>query len=221
MPAALAKFFAGGGIPDPDHIVPAPRSEGPAVGRKGQGYDLPAEATGETVGEAKWAALRELEALEPELDKAAVRFEVLSEGERGLLGVGRSPARVLARVDPEAVEAPAGAAAGPGGEAGTAALVREVLEEICRAHAGWFVAMAEAAAPRAAMLRVSVAWQARLDTEHDNLRAALRWAITRQETEIALRVGYGRLRRTDPTERDGDAWQNGTVFRLHLAVDVA
>ena len=46
------------------------------------------EATGETVGEAKWAALRELELRHPGLDKAAVRFEVVSEGERGLLGVG-------------------------------------------------------------------------------------------------------------------------------------
>jgi spoIIIJ-associated protein len=54
------------------------------------------EATGETVGEAKWRALRELELLVPSLDKAAVRFQVLSEGERGLLGVGYTPARVVA-----------------------------------------------------------------------------------------------------------------------------
>ena len=49
--------------------------------------DLTTEATGETVGEAKWAALRELEQRHPALDKSAVRFEVVSEGERGLLGV--------------------------------------------------------------------------------------------------------------------------------------
>lgn len=58
-----------------------------------------AEATGETVSEAKWRALRELELAVPGLDKAAVRFQVLSEGERGLLGVGYTPARVLAAVD--------------------------------------------------------------------------------------------------------------------------
>jgi spoIIIJ-associated protein len=63
------------------------------------------EATGETVGEAKWAALRELEQRHPGLDKSAVRFEVLSEGERGLLGVGYLPARVLASVPEGAVEA--------------------------------------------------------------------------------------------------------------------
>ena len=66
------------------------------------------EATGETVGEAKWAALRELEQLAPGLDKAAVRFQVVSEGERGLLGVGYAPARVIATVDAAAaVEEPA------------------------------------------------------------------------------------------------------------------
>ncbi len=54
------------------------------------------EATGETVGEAKWAALRELERLAPGLDKSAVRFQVVSEGERGLLGVGYAPAMVVA-----------------------------------------------------------------------------------------------------------------------------
>jgi spoIIIJ-associated protein len=65
------------------------------------------EATGETVGEAKWSALRELELRYPGLDKAAVRFEVISEGERGLLGVGYAPARVVASVAEDAVQASA------------------------------------------------------------------------------------------------------------------
>jgi spoIIIJ-associated protein len=60
--------------------------------------ELTVEASGETVGEAKWRALRELETRLPRLDKTAVRFQVLAEGERGLLGVGYSPARVLATV---------------------------------------------------------------------------------------------------------------------------
>lgn len=54
------------------------------------------EATGETVGEAKWAALRELEQLVPGLDREAVEFQVVSEGKRGLLGVGYTPAQVVA-----------------------------------------------------------------------------------------------------------------------------
>jgi spoIIIJ-associated protein len=64
---------------------------------------LQVEATGETVGEAKWAALRELEKQLPGLDKSAVQFQVVSEGERGLLGVGYSPARVVASIDSDAV----------------------------------------------------------------------------------------------------------------------
>ncbi len=57
------------------------------------------EASGETVGEAKWQAMRELERLHPGLDRDRVTFEVLAEGERGLLGVGTAPARVLARAE--------------------------------------------------------------------------------------------------------------------------
>ena len=54
------------------------------------------EAMGETVGEAKWAALRELELLVPGLDRDSVEFQVITEGERGLLGVGFTPAQVIA-----------------------------------------------------------------------------------------------------------------------------
>jgi spoIIIJ-associated protein len=88
--------------------------------------EVSVEATGETVGEAKWAALRELERLSPGLDKSAVRFQVVSEGERGLLGVGYSPARVLATVETDGVrvdrEQPA--------EGELAALVRELVTRI-------------------------------------------------------------------------------------------
>jgi len=94
--------------------------------------DLTVEATGETVGEAKWAALRELEQRHPSLDKAAVRFEVVSEGERGLLGVGYAPARVIASVDADAVSsAPAGEPAVDEGD--LAASLRELLTEITQA----------------------------------------------------------------------------------------
>jgi spoIIIJ-associated protein len=54
------------------------------------------EATGETVGEAKWAALKQLEVLVPNLDRESVEFQVVTEGERGLLGVGYTPAHVIA-----------------------------------------------------------------------------------------------------------------------------
>ena len=64
--------------------------------------ELEVEATGETIGEAKWAALRELEKQHPGVDKAAVHFQVVTEGERGLLGVGFTPAHVIARVSTDA-----------------------------------------------------------------------------------------------------------------------
>ena len=89
---------------------------------------LQVEATGETVGEAKWAALRELEKLQPGIDKSAVKFQVVSEGERGLLGVGYAPARVVASVDAEAVVEPAPAE--PVDESEQASEVRDVVERI-------------------------------------------------------------------------------------------
>jgi spoIIIJ-associated protein len=90
--------------------------------------DLTAEATGETVGEAKWAALRELERRHPGLDKAAVQFEVVAEGERGILGVGYEPARVVAHLPAEAAEV--AAAAAPIDEAGQAGEARSLVAQI-------------------------------------------------------------------------------------------
>jgi spoIIIJ-associated protein len=89
--------------------------------------DLTAEATGETVGEAKWAALRELERRHPRLDKAAVQFEVVAEGERGILGVGYEPARVVAHLPAEAADV---AAASVGDETGQAGNARTLVARI-------------------------------------------------------------------------------------------
>jgi spoIIIJ-associated protein len=88
--------------------------------------DLTAEATGETVGEAKWAALRELERRHPGLDKAAVQFEVVAEGERGILGVGYEPARVVAHLPAEAVQT----VVVSGDESGQAAEARALVARI-------------------------------------------------------------------------------------------
>jgi spoIIIJ-associated protein len=92
-----------------------------------EAVDLTAEATGETVGEAKWAALRELERRHPGLDKSAVQFEVIAEGERGILGVGYEPARVIAHLPAEAAEA---AAAATGDESGQVAAARGLVAQI-------------------------------------------------------------------------------------------
>jgi spoIIIJ-associated protein len=89
------------------------------------------EATGETVGEARWAALHELERRYPALDRDEVEFVVLSEGQRGLLGVGYEPARVIAALatEPPAASAPAPAAAPAPDpdDSEAAALIRDLL----------------------------------------------------------------------------------------------
>jgi spoIIIJ-associated protein len=84
------------------------------------------EATGETVGEAKWTALRELEQLVPGLDRESVRFEILAEGERGLLGVGYAPARVVAAV-------PETTTRGAGGESEATSSAREFVNRVAAA----------------------------------------------------------------------------------------
>jgi spoIIIJ-associated protein len=95
------------------------------------------EATGETVGEARWAALHELERRYPALDRDLVEYAVVSEGQRGLLGVGYEPARVVAVLAEEpaaAAESPAAPVREPSGPAPddseAAGLVRELLGRV-------------------------------------------------------------------------------------------
>jgi predicted ATPase/DNA-binding SARP family transcriptional activator len=62
-------------------------------------------------------------------------------------------------------------------------------ETTARRHALWYLAMAERGAGelhRAAQLE----WLARLDAEHDNLRAALRWTLDRGEPTLAMRLSF-------------------------------
>ena len=55
------------------------------------------------------------------------------------------------------------------------------------AHAAYFLALAEAAEPELQGAG-QLAWLDRLEQEHDNLRAALRWALERGATETAVRL---------------------------------
>lgn len=65
-------------------------------------------------------------------------------------------------------------------------------EAIKRAHAEYFLALAEQA--EAELLgSEQESWLERLDPEHDNMRVALAWAIERRDTELGLRLA-GALR---------------------------
>ena len=61
-------------------------------------------------------------------------------------------------------------------------------EEVRRRHAAYFLTLAEEAEPR---LRgpQDKEWLDRLEAEHDNMRAALSWALESEEVELALRLG--------------------------------
>ena len=61
-------------------------------------------------------------------------------------------------------------------------------EQIKRAHAQYFLTLAEEAPPE---LRSpdQLEWLERLEAEHDNMRAALSWALGRKEVEVSLRLG--------------------------------
>jgi spoIIIJ-associated protein len=95
------------------------------------GDSLTVEGTGDTVGEARWAALRELERQVGTVDPASVEIVVVAEGERGLLGVGREPARVLARLSGTPQPTAEAEPAAPLSEPANAAL--RVVEQIARA----------------------------------------------------------------------------------------
>src|SRR5215210_3236044 len=62
------------------------------------------------------------------------------------------------------------------------------LERLRRRHAGYFLELAEEE-ERASRGPLQRAWLDRLETEHDNLRAALEWSLTSQgDTELGLQL---------------------------------
>ncbi|HEY1296537.1 MAG TPA: LuxR C-terminal-related transcriptional regulator [Chloroflexota bacterium] len=80
-------------------------------------------------------------------------------------------------------------------------------DEVSRAHAQYFLALAEAAEP---WLYTSdgPSWMAQLTTEHDNMRAAYGWALEAAETDVAVRLGASLYRfwRQRGHVREGREW---------------
>lgn len=58
--------------------------------------DLRAEVEGADVAEARALALQEIRRQAPWIEEDAVTLQIVEEGERGLLGIGAKPARVVA-----------------------------------------------------------------------------------------------------------------------------
>ncbi len=88
-----------------------------------------------------------------------------------------------------------------------------------QAHANYFLALAETAVPH---LRghQQEQWLNKLEQEHDNLRAALRWALESKDVETAVRLGtalwqfwllHGYL-------NEGHQWLE-RIYKLQLTVD--
>jgi len=173
---------------------------------------LTAEATGETVGEAKWAALRELERRHPGLDKAAVQFEVVAEGERGILGVGYEPARVVAHLPAEAANS-AAATAAVSDEAGQVADAQALVARIV-STLGIDAEVAAREEPEAIVVTCSGPDVALLIGRHGQTIDAMQYLLN----AVGWRA-YGEERKEVVVDAAGyRAWRKATLEALALRV---
>ncbi|HXG47735.1 MAG TPA: hypothetical protein VNO52_08925, partial [Methylomirabilota bacterium] len=115
-----------------------------------------------------------------------------------------------------------------GGQAGPRIRMLETLrefalEELNRAgetdavaghHARWFLALAERAEPLL-WSQDQVGWLARLDREHDNIRAALRWCFDGHDDETGVRLAAAMTRYWFARGhfREGQAWHEVAASR--------
>jgi predicted ATPase/DNA-binding CsgD family transcriptional regulator len=80
-------------------------------------------------------------------------------------------------------------------------------ETVRQRHATFFLALAEEVEPKLQSSE-QANWYSRLETEHDNLRAALHWTLERKEAEMGLRLGGALYRfwRYRNHVREGRSW---------------
>ena len=105
---------------------------------------------------------------------------------------------------------------------------RELLEasgeadSTARAHAAFAVGLLTEAEPELHG-QDQAGWLARLEREHDNLRAALRWALDRGEPGIALELGWrlARLWESHGHWQEGRAWFDELLDRTGGVVSEA
>jgi tetratricopeptide (TPR) repeat protein len=85
----------------------------------------------------------------------------------------------------------------------------EEVEEVKNCHRDWFMQLAENAEPR---LRTGeqLLWLNRLEMEHDNLRAAMKWSIEQKHVEQALRIpsALAYFWQIHGLEEEGRQWLN-------------
>ena len=94
--------------------------------------------------------------------------------------------------------------------------------EMVRArHRDFYLGIAEMAAPRL-YGREQKAWLARLEADHDNMRAALRWSLDRSEVEPALRLGGALWSFWDTRGyfREGREWLDELLALGEVAADM-
>jgi len=91
------------------------------------------------------------------------------------------------------------------------------LETVGQRHAAWYLQLAEAAAKQLAGPEQAV-WGARLEAEHDNLRAALTWVLDAKQGGDAARLGLAlwRFWHTHTYQHEGLHW-----LEQMLALDAA
>ena len=93
-------------------------------------------------------------------------------------------------------------------------------ETLRRGHAEFFLALAEEAEPHLYGPEEAI-WLARLEREHDNLRAALSWALEASEVETGLRLATAlkRFWQTRGYLAEGQRWLEEALIRSDGAMD--